>query len=92
MKLNGMECPNCGSKNTYAHSCVQTDLWDDEVYGTAEMRPERGHLLSESGDNAIFEYKCENCEKHFFSLVFFRAEVKRTVTGKTIGEIEALKY
>lgn len=90
MKLDGMKCPHCGGNNTYAWQIERTNLFDDRTYEVLKREFE-SPLLSTDTDNVIYKCKCEECEKHFSTMVLLEVKIKKTICKKTIQEVMSLK-
>lgn len=86
MKIN-VKCPNCGSMNNWIVSREDVNLFDDESYESIRKQLMKdwgtdAHISKvRNGDSVIFEHKCGDCEKHFYSRHMLKVEVYETATN-----------
>lgn len=90
MKVN-VKCPNCGSGNNWILYRKDVNLLDDKSYEAL-----RKQAIKDWGENAaiakilyhdcaIFEHKCGNCEKHFFSRHMLKVEATESAVDMDLS-------
>lgn len=77
MKINGMECPHCGSTNTYKWKIVKATILDDSAYEAIEKEFGESRLLYTSTDNVIYRCKCNDCAKYFVTMAALEVKAKK---------------
>lgn len=87
MKLDNVKCPYCGGENTHAYQLENCNIWDDGFYSSMKNEYKGNLLRVYSGDNVIYNYTCESCEKHFSAIVEIDATVKNVITKENAVEL-----
>jgi Zn finger protein HypA/HybF involved in hydrogenase expression len=73
MKISKIECPRCGSENTFLKEHNRDSIWDDEFNKLLDNEyPD----LPKHEDYIIYKCKCENCNEYFKIKVTLKCEAK----------------
>lgn len=91
MRLEGIECPYCGDTNTRAYQTEKVCIWDNKFYECMKKEFGENQLKSNASDNIIYRCKCDNCEKHFSSMIEMNISVKNIISKESISELMNLK-
>ena len=90
MKLDGMKCPHCGSKNTHAYQCERAGLWDDSTYDVLRKEFGDNRFLFGSTESVIYKCKCQDCKKHFASIALLEVKVREIISKETLRDVMGL--
>lgn len=88
-----VKCPNCGSTNNHIVSRKDVSLFDDKTYETIRNQTIRDWgadayiIKARNADSVIFEHKCGDCEKYFYSRHMLKVEVSETITNMNFNEL-----